>query len=97
MAPHVGLLVVDLHIPDALTLKDKRQVVRSLLDRAASRFNVSVAEVDHLSACQRALLAFACVANESQRVRQVLAGVQCMIESDPRSEILQATVEVDAL
>ncbi len=97
MQPHVGLLVVDLHIPDAVTLKDKRQVVRSLLDRAASRFNVSVAEIDHLDTCQRALLAFACVANEPRHVHRVLAGVCRSVESEARAEVLDATLEVAVL
>jgi uncharacterized protein YlxP (DUF503 family) len=97
MSPHVGVLVVDIHIPDAFTLKDKRQVVASLLERASSRFNVSVAEVDHLENRRRAVLAFACVANESRHVRQVLGRVRAMVESDPRAEIIEESVDVDVV
>ena len=42
----VGLLTLELHIPDAQSLKDKRQVLRSLKDRLRAHFNVSVAELD---------------------------------------------------
>ncbi len=42
----VGLLTLELHIPDAQSLKDKRQVLRSLKDRLRGHFNVAVAELD---------------------------------------------------
>jgi uncharacterized protein YlxP (DUF503 family) len=51
---HVALLELDLHIPYAQSLKDKRMAVRSLKDRLRKRFNVSVAEVNHQDLWQRA-------------------------------------------
>ncbi|MBC7289271.1 MAG: DUF503 domain-containing protein [Armatimonadetes bacterium] len=94
MEPYVGLLTVDLLVPEATTLKDKRQVVRSILDRAAARYNVSVAEIDHLENPQRASLAFACVANETARVRHVLGLVLQLVEDELRAEVLQSSVEI---
>jgi uncharacterized protein len=41
----VGLLTLELHIPDAQSLKDKRQVLRSLKDKLRRQFNVAVAEL----------------------------------------------------
>jgi len=46
----VGTLKITLAIPGSDSLKDKRQVVRSLLDVARNKFNVSAAEIDHLDA-----------------------------------------------
>jgi len=43
----IGLLTLEIHIPDARSLKDKRQVIRSLKDRLRANFNVAVAELDH--------------------------------------------------
>ena len=43
----IALLTLDIHIPHAQSLKDKRMVVRSLKDRLRTKFNVSVSEVDH--------------------------------------------------
>jgi hypothetical protein len=94
MEARVGLLVVDLLVPGSVTLKDKRQVVRSLLDRAAARFNVSAAEIDHLETRGRALLAFACVSNDATRVRQELGRVQEMAEAEPRAEIVRVSLEL---
>lgn len=59
----VGLLVLELFLPGCGSLKDKRRVVRSLLDGARARHNVATAEVAHQDLLQRAQLAFASVAD----------------------------------
>lgn len=94
MKPHLGLLVIDVLIPGALTLKDKRQVVRSVLDRAAARYNISVAEIDHLQNHALATLAFACVANDPKRVHEVLSMAREVVESETRLEVTDARVEM---
>jgi uncharacterized protein YlxP (DUF503 family) len=94
MEPQVGLLVVELLIPGAQTLKEKRQVVRSLLDRALARFNVASAEIDHLDRHGRALLAFVTVANQAQHVHEVLGAVRQLVESEPRAEIVAASLQL---
>lgn len=53
----IGLLTLDVHFPGARSLKDKRQVLRSLMARVRKRFNVSLAEVDHQELWQRAQIA----------------------------------------
>ena len=49
----IALLTLDIHIPHAHSLKDKRMILRSLKDRLRSKFNVSVSEVDHQDLWQR--------------------------------------------
>ena len=56
---------VELFIPMAHSLKDKRQVLQSLKSRLRDKFNVSVAEVGDQELWQKAILGLACVANES--------------------------------
>jgi len=80
----VGLLSVDLYISDALTLKDRRRVVKSLLDRLACRLNVSVAEIGPDGTPRHATLAVSCVANETSHVHTVLNAALRLIESEPR-------------
>lgn len=63
---HVGVVTLELAIYDAMSLKDKRRAIKSVKDRLRARFNVSVAEVDHLDARQRATLAVAMVSNEAR-------------------------------
>lgn len=71
----VGLLTLDLHIPDARSLKDKRQVLRSLKDRLRGQFNIAVAELDHHDAWQRSLVGVVTVSNEEQHVENTLRNV----------------------
>ena len=72
---HIGTLTVTLHLAEGSSLKDKRQVIKSLLDRTRERFNVSAAEVDDLDAWRRATLAFACVSKDQVFADQVLQKV----------------------
>ena len=60
----VGLLTIELSIPDARSLKDKRRPVRGLKDKIASRWNASVAEVGDLEMWTEATLAVAMVGND---------------------------------
>jgi uncharacterized protein YlxP (DUF503 family) len=77
--PAVGLLTVDLHIPGARSLKDKRRILASVKDRLR-KLNVSVAEIDHLDTHQRARLGVAAVASHRDQVDRVLDGVVTEIE-----------------
>jgi uncharacterized protein YlxP (DUF503 family) len=72
----VGLLTLEIHIPDAHSLKDKRQVLRSLKDRLRSHFNVAVAELEHQDTWQRAQVGVVSLSNDfahlEQSMREVL-------------------------
>lgn len=76
----VGLLTLDIHLPDAHSLKDKRQVLRSLKDRLRGQFNVAVAELDHQELWQRALLGIVTISSDAQHLEQSLQAV--MLESE---------------
>jgi uncharacterized protein YlxP (DUF503 family) len=84
----VGLLVLLLRIPGARTLKDKRSVVRGLLDQVAVRFRVSVAEVGFLDAPGRARVAVAMVGGEPSRVLERLETVARFVQANFPIEIV---------
>jgi uncharacterized protein YlxP (DUF503 family) len=71
----VGLLTLELHIAQAQSLKDKRQVLRSLKDRLRAQFNVAVAELDFEDTWQRSVIGVVTLANEEQHVEEVLQKV----------------------
>ena len=71
----VGLLTLELHIPDAQSLKDKRQVLRSLKDRLRREFNVAVAELDHQDVWQRSVVGVVTLSNEERHVEESLRKV----------------------
>lgn len=68
----IALLTLDIHIPHAQSLKDKRMVIRRLKDRLRSKFNVSVAEVDHQDLWQRAQVSVVTVGSDGVFLEKVL-------------------------
>lgn len=71
----VGLVTLEIHLPYAHSLKDKRQVVRKLKDRLRSRFNVAVAELDHQDLWQRASVGVVTLSNDRAHLSQMLEAV----------------------
>jgi uncharacterized protein YlxP (DUF503 family) len=68
----VGLLTLELHIPDAQSLKDKRQIVRSLKDKLRGKFNVAVSELEYHDTWQRSVIGVVTLSNEEQHVEESL-------------------------
>jgi len=71
----VGLLTLELHIAEAQSLKDKRQVLRSLKERLRAHFNVAVAELDFEDVWQRSVVGVVTLSNEEQHVEEALQRV----------------------
>ncbi len=90
----VGALRVVLAVSGSQSLKEKRQVVRSLLDTARHRFGVSAAEIGRLDSVRTAELAFACVSNDPSVVHGVLSRVAGAIEGNPLCEVLESSTEL---
>ena len=73
---YVGILSVELHFPEAGSLKGKRKHVKSAKAQLQNRFGASVAEVDHHDLWQRARLTVACVAREHGEAERLLADAE---------------------
>lgn len=71
---HIGLLTLEIHLPDAHSLKDKRVVLRSLKDRLR-KFNVSVAEYDHQDLWQRAAVGVVSISSDHVVLEKTLNAV----------------------
>lgn len=76
----VGVCTLELDIPASHSLKDKRQVVKSLTARVRQAFNVSIAEVDAHDSWQRATIAIACVSPDADYAHGLLEKVIDHIE-----------------
>jgi len=85
---HIAALTAQIEIAGAQSLKDKRQVVRSVLDTIRAKFNVSAAEVDDLDLRQKASLGFAVVSNDAAFIDQVLEKVVDTLEREPRCVVI---------
>lgn len=90
----VGTLELVLTVPGSQSLKDKRHVVRSILDTARNRFNVSAAEIGSLDSHRRAELAFACVSNDKDVVHRLLDKIAGLAESNPLCEVVDSSIEI---
>ena len=90
----VGVLTVKIWMKESASLKDRRRVIRSYLDRAKSRFNVSIAEIDTGERYQHATLAISCVGGEQGVLRNVLETVLRKMESSTRAEIVHSFIEI---
>ncbi len=97
MGVHVGAMRVDLHLPEAGSLKGRRAILNKA--RAALRrdLDVSVAQVDDTQAWQRGSLAVAVVAGEPAGVDRVLDRVVAVIERDPRVVVTGVVEDVAVL
>ncbi len=91
---HVGVLYARLHIPHAQSLKDKRQVVKSVLERARQRFGVAAAEVTELELRQIAGLGFSCVSNQHAHARQIMDKLLETLRQHPVARLLDHELDV---
>jgi uncharacterized protein YlxP (DUF503 family) len=83
----VGIVRIELHLPAATSLKDKRSVVRGLKDRIRN-MHAAVAEVDHQDLWQRAALGVAVVSGERRQVGEMLQSVRRLVEGTFGAELL---------
>jgi len=90
----VGFCSVRLRIDSASSLKGKRQVVKGLIGKIRSRFNVSVAEMDEHDKWQRAELGIAAVSNDRRFVNEVLSKVVGFIGQSYVAEVVDYSIEI---
>jgi uncharacterized protein YlxP (DUF503 family) len=95
-AGYVGILSVELHFPEAGSLKGKRKHVRSAKAQLQNRFGASVAEVDHHELWQRARLTVACAARGHRELVALLDGAERYLAGQ-EWELVRAEREVVAV
>ena len=83
-------LQVEALLPASQSLKDKRQVVRSVLDTARRRFSVAAAEVAHQDLWQRTELGFATVSGSASHASEVMDDIERMLWSQAGLELVRA-------
>jgi uncharacterized protein YlxP (DUF503 family) len=86
---HVLALAVDLRLPGCRSLKEKRAVLRPVVDGIRARFTVAVAETDHQDRWQRAEIGVATVSSTPRVARAVVDDVERFIWSFPEVEVLE--------
>jgi uncharacterized protein YlxP (DUF503 family) len=89
----VGVLTLELRLENSFSLKDKRQVVRSLKDRLRRKYNVAVAEIDYQELWQRAAVAAVTVSSDHSYAEKLLQSVEEEAASLLGSELASTSVE----
>jgi uncharacterized protein YlxP (DUF503 family) len=90
----VGVMTVQMHLHGIISLKNKRSIVKSVIARLQSRFNVSIAEVEHQDSKAVAVLGMAVVSNEHIHVDQQLDAILNFMRSDGRFYLGQVEREI---
>lgn len=90
----IGVLQLELSIQDAMSLKDKRRVVKSIKDRIAHGHNVSIAEVGALDVHRRSVLGVAMVGNDARYVEGALTKLVDFVRSVPQVDLLDYQIEL---
>lgn len=83
----VGVSVFELHVPAARGLKEKRKVVKSLIERIHHRFRISIAETDHHDLHQRAEISIALVAQNESEGQRMLESIRNLIDLEPAAQL----------
>ena len=89
----VSSLTVKLYAPTCHSLKDKRMIVKSLVQRVRNKFNVSIAEVDEQDYYQTIVIGAACVSDSRTQANAVLDEVMRYIEENTEAEIVDYLYE----
>lgn len=90
----IGACTIKLLIYESNSLKDKRHVIKSIIGKIQSRFNVSIAELGLNDSWQTSLIGFACVSNDTKYTNQVISNVLKFIDGDSRVEIVDYDIEI---
>ena len=90
----VGIGAIELLIHNSGSLKTKRQVVKSILGKVRSKFDVSIAEVDHHEKWQRCTIGFAVVTNERGHAHTLVENITAYVEGLYLAEIIDSKMEI---
>ncbi len=90
----IGTLTVTLQVPDSGSLKDKRQVVRSLTSQLRNTFNIAVAEIGDQNLWQSAVIGIACVSSDTRHADEMCQKVLRFVDDHGEALILGSHFEL---
>ncbi len=89
----VGLLTLEIHISDAQSLKDKRQVLRGLKDRLRAHFNVAVSELDHQDVWQRSRVGVVTISGDGKHLEESVQAIAAESERILGRDLVSSQIE----
>ena len=88
-----GTLEIEFILHDCHSLKEKRSIVRRIIEKTRNRFNVSIAETDCLDLCQRAIIGVSVVSNDKRHANSVLDHVIDFMENMHIAEVAEIRMD----
>ena len=85
----VGVMTAQLHMQGIGSLKAKRSIVKGLIGKLKSRFNISISEIDHQDSKTRSLIAVAIVSNDRRFIDQQFDSIINFMRNDGRFYLAQ--------
>ena len=89
----IGCLTLEIHLPESRSLKDKRQVLRSLKDRLRAHFNVAIAELEHQELWQRARVGVVSISGDGRHLEESLQAIAAESERMLGRDLVSQEIE----
>lgn len=90
----IGSCSITLSAPWVNSLKEKRMIVKSLIEKSQHKFNISIAEIEHQDNHKLIVLGFACVTNETRHANSMIDHVIHFIENHTEAEVIEVDREI---
>ncbi|SDY24675.1 DUF503 domain-containing protein [Tindallia californiensis] len=90
----VGICTFNIMMYEGSSLKEKRMIVKSVIERIKSRYNVSIAEIADQDKWRLATIGFCCISNNKRHVEKTIQEVLRFLEKDGRGELINIDMEV---
>jgi len=90
----IGVCRVIISIPESFSLKEKRKVKRSIVDKVRSKFNVSIAEVESQEIWNELVLGISIVSTESKYIYEVMSEIIKLIEEQKDTELIDYEIDI---
>ncbi|MFP4016652.1 MAG: DUF503 domain-containing protein [Halanaerobiales bacterium] len=89
----IGAMKVELYIPAAASLKDKRNIIKSIMEQCRNKFNVSISEIDKLDLWKNSVIGLGSVSNDSKMIEKIFQGIIKYIDTVNEVELTDYTID----
>ncbi|MFR3064399.1 DUF503 domain-containing protein [Peptoniphilus sp.] len=90
----IGICTCEIFIFNANSLKSKRSIVKSIIEKSKNRFNISIAEVGENDKWQKSIIAFSTISNDQKIVEETIEKVINFFDSYSEIEIIKIKREI---
>lgn len=90
----VGIIKLQIRIYNSSSLKEKRRIIKSLIDRTKNKFNVAIAEIGENDTWRKAIIGISLVSNSKYAIDKQICYLFNFLESNPDIEIIDTEVEI---